>query len=313
MELRDAMAATGLDPGHMPMLDGRIRRFNVERHKGRGWYVAHDGGGQAPSVAIWADWGVADAPHKWIAGGTRPTRRDQAALRRLSAARDAERRAEQAEGASRAATRWQGLPGAPAGHPYLVRKHIAPLTARIDGDFLVVPVYSTGHVGAVGSIQSLQTIAADGTKRYTRGAAMAGGVCPLGVRIRHAGLIIICEGFATAATLVQAMPDASVLAAFHASNLFSVASWAAKHAPDTDIMMAADNDRHENAPAHLKKNVGLRMACGARDTIRRPFSAGRMLLAFPEFTAREVGTDFNDLAAARGVEAVTACIKDALS
>lgn len=312
MEFRDVMAAIGLDPGHMPIMDGRIKRFSVDKHKQRGWYIAYGGDDTAPSVGVFGDWGAGDKPHKWIAGGKRPSRTDQAALRRLAAAREVEQAAEWHDYASRADRRWRGLARADDRHPYLVRKGIRAACARIDGDLLVVPVYSTGKVGAAGSIQSLQTIAADGTKRYTKSAAMAGGVCPVGVRLRVAPLIIVCEGFATGVTLADAMPDACILSAFHASNLFSVAAWAAKECPDTDIVMAADNDRRENAPEHLRLNTGLRLACGARDNIRRPFSAGRMLLAVPDFTIREAGTDFNDLAQLRGVCAVTDTIKAAL-
>lgn len=312
MELRDVMASTGLDPGHMPVMDGSIKRFNVDKHKGRGWYIAYDGAGSAPTVGVFGDWGAGEKPHKWIAGGVRPTRRENAALRRLAAAREAEQRAEWADRATRADKRWRSLSKADDRHPYLMRKGIGSACARIDGDALVVPVYSTGKVGAVGSIQSLQTIAPDGTKRYSKSAAMSGGVCPIGVRLRDAPLIIVCEGFATGVTLSGAMPEACVLSAFHASNLFAVASWAAKERPDTDIVMAADNDRSENAPAHLKLNTGLRLACGARDNIRRPFSAGRMLLAVPEFTLREAGTDFNDLAQLHGVAVVAEIIKASL-
>lgn len=313
LAFREAMAADGLDPGVMPQADGIIHRFNVGSHRGRGWFILHPPEGKARACGLYGDWGDETGARKWLAGNAPVTRTDTIALRRLAEARRAALALEHSEGATRAATRWRAAPAATEGHPYLARKRIKPGPARQEGDLLLIPAYSTGGVGAPGTIQSLQTIAPDGRKIYTKGAAMAGACCPIGVTFRDADLVIIAEGFSTGMTISEAMPGACVVVAFHASNLVPVARWASRERPETDMIIAADNDRMQGQVNGKWRNVGMRYGCAARDAARAPMRTALLALAYPAFQPGEVGTDFNDLAALRGIDAVTQAIMGAIN
>lgn len=188
------------------------------------------------------------------------------------------RKQEKHEAANKAALIWnQALPG--DSHRYLARKNIQSHGTRIDQyDNLLVPVYFSRK------LVSLQFIAPDGGKRFLRGGRVSGGYYPIEGDAR---MVIICEGFATAATL-QEETGYLTLAAFNAGNLKIVAEYARAQHPNGDIVIAADMDR--NTPG----NPGLTHASKAARAIN-----GR--LAVPEFPPHVPGTDFNDLAAwARG-------------
>ena len=89
-------------------------------------------------------------------------------------------------------------------HPYLDRKCVMPHMTRIDGKMLVVPVYDRD-----GNIQAIQRIAAKKNdegkdKFFPKGSTMKGGRLNFGICI---GRTIVCEGFATGASIYEAVPD----------------------------------------------------------------------------------------------------------
>ncbi len=161
-----------------------------------------------------------------------------------------------------------------ASHDYLTRKGIGTHGARIDrhGN-LVIPVL----VG--GKISSLQFIQPDGNKRFLSGGQIAGGWFRLG---EITETILICEGFATAATLHEESGHC-VYVAFNAGNLYSVARSVRSHHLKADLCICADND------SNTKGNPGVTMARKAAVTVGAR-------LAIPEFPEGVAGTDFNDLA-----------------
>lgn len=116
--------------------------------------------------------------------------------------------------------------------------------------------------------------------------------------------IFICEGFATAATVYEALrhtdavgPTAFVVAAFNAGNLQAVATELKARYPDNPIVVCADNDAYtviNNKPY----NVGIEKA-------RRAAGAVGGKIVYPVFKYPKKGlTDFNDLVAAEGLDKV---------
>lgn len=191
----------------------------------------------------------------------------------LRRAAQAARKQEQRDGAAKAATIWNRTSKAYS-HQYLERKAIQAHGARLDSyNNLVVPVFICR------SLASLQFIAPDGAKRFLRGGRVQGGYYPIK---GDPQTVIICEGFATAATLAEETSNL-VLAAFNAGNLKAVAEYARDRHPNGDIVIAADMDR--NTPG----NPGLTQATRAARAINAR-------LAIPEFPPDVPGTDFNDLA-----------------
>ena len=162
-------------------------------------------------------------------------------------------------------------------HDYLVAKGIQPHRARQRGDWLVLPV-----VGFDRHIWSLQFIARDGTKRLLTGGKKQGCFIVVDGRM-PAERVLICEGFATGATLAETEPASLVLAAIDAGNLHAVATGARCQWPDIEIVVCADADE-----VGIAKGRAAALAASAK-------------LAVPEFPAGVEGSDFNDLATAEEV------------
>jgi len=55
-----------------------------------------------------------------------------------------------------------------------------------------------------GVIPSIQFIKADGTKNFKGGARSSGAYCKIGFENNQTDLIVICEGYATAASIHEA-------------------------------------------------------------------------------------------------------------
>ena len=111
----------------------------------------------------------------------------------------------------------------------------------------------------------------------------------------NASQIMVAEGYATAATLHQAT-GLPVAVAFHSNNLRPVAEALRELHSEASLIIAGDNDHKKEAEG--KKNVGREKAEEAALAV-----GGRAVM--PEFEPGDRGTDWNDLAAEKGPEAVT--------
>lgn len=270
---RDAvLSALGSAPDYIE--PGRLHRFpgnGKRRGNTAGWCILSADGQVGSfgdfSTGIEGKWRTDD-----MAGSSAEWRRQAQEARR--AARE-NRRREQQQAAAKARAIW--LAASPCGddHAYLVRKGIKAHGMRVDrhGN-LVVPVYVRR------ALVSLQLIAPDGSKRFLRGGRTQGGYCPIS---GDRSSVILCEGFATGATLAEATGH-FVVVAFNAGNLQSVAEYTRRQFPSGDIVVAADNDRATTGNPGLQKATEAARAIHAR-------------LAVPDFPPHVDGSDFNDLAA----------------
>lgn len=176
-------------------------------------------------------------------------------------------------------------------HPYLTKKGISAskgLKTAQDGR-LIVPVLVDG-----GAVSSLQFIDAAGEKRFLTGGKTKGGYFKID---GNSGRILVCEGYATGATLHEAT-GATVYIAFNCGNLYEVSGTAKKLHPDALITICADNDQW------TPNNPGMTAARQAADSLG-------VRIICPEFTNGVDGkpTDFNDLAALSGINAVKSYFK----
>jgi len=196
------------------------------------------------------------------------------------------------------ATRWLlSCPPARNDHPYLTGKNIqsvGDIRQSSQGD-LLLPIRN-----ALGIVISLQTIGPTGKKRFLRGGQVRGGYFPIPGRD---GTLYITEGYATGVSIHMATGE-TVLVAFCASNLKSVATMARALFPDRYIVLCADDD-HKTASKY-GKNPGLDYAMDAVRTISAH-------MAVPVFQDPTDKSDFNDLATAQGLDAVRACLAAAQS
>ncbi len=281
--LLDALRAAGvnpIDPGEI-VADGTLRRFRADGDKPgtrNGWAVLHQdhGAGGSWKSGITCTWS-----EKATARMTRAEKDAfHADIRKAKAEAQRQREAEQHVAADRASMLWAKATPAKAEHPYLVRKRIPPGNARQAGDLLVLKIED-----ADGNTRSLQYIGPDGSKRMlSDGAKKSHFVIVAGAL--PADLIVIAEGFATAATVATQFPGACTVAAIDAGNLEPVALAICARYPAAEIVIAADDDRL------TADNPGMTKARAAAGAVH-----GKLVRPVWPDGAPERLTDFNDLAA----------------
>lgn len=163
------------------------------------------------------------------------------------------------------------------------------------------------------SLKGLQVIRPDGTKRFTTGMAKAGAACRLGLA-EVSDPVLICEGYATGMTLRMASDRrVAVYVAFDAGNLPRVAEIVHAVHPAAPIVLCADDDWRTVDTGGRPLNPGRVAAAAARDAVQA--DGGVAILSVPVFRAgdRDDGsTDFNDLHATEGLDAVRGQIELAL-
>ena len=292
---REAIAATGLTAPDEIVSDGRLHRFasNGNPTDLAGWYVLHTDALPTGSFGCWR----AGLTQKWCAKATTALsaaerRMLSARLKAMRRQRDEDRHRQHAEAAARAQTLWRTAEPAPDDHPYLTKKQIGAHGLRVDHENrLIVPVRINN------AITSLQFISPDGDKKFLPGGEVKGGSFVLG-ELNGATTILECEGFATGASLHEAI-GFPVVVAFNAGNLSSVAEQLRQQYPTATILVCGDHDLY----ADEKPNTGLLEATKAAKSIGG-------LLVMADLDGEKA--DFNDVAQAKGLGAVQAAIEAAL-
>lgn len=291
-QFRQAIASAGLTPPPEIIADGKTHRFSSSGRKGdkAGWYRFHDDDRPAGIFGCWRS----DITVTWKADvRSQFTPEERRAwverLRQLEAEREAERKRAEAEAAKTAAAEW--AKAGVAHHPYLTRKGIELIGARVLDDKILVPMRH-----GPGSLVGLQRIYPDGTKRFVKGTPKAGAYTTIGKPDRK-GWIVICEGWATGVSIHMATGHC-VVVAFDKGNLLAVATKIRAALPEATLILAADDDfRTEGNPG---LTAAIEAARAVNGLIVRPMWAGD----------RGTGTDFNDLHVAEGLDAVRVCFED---
>jgi len=164
------------------------------------------------------------------------------------------------DAAARATRIWTHARPAPADHAYLTAKQASPPALRMDArGHLVIPLQD-----ADGHLHSVETIAPDGAKRFLAGGAKRGHFAVVGLDpaplAEPNGPILICEGWATGASLHMATGH-RVIAAMDAGNLMPVAEALRARFPEADLFFVADNDirpdRDANPGVEAARKVAL--------------------------------------------------------
>ncbi|WP_321866642.1 AAA family ATPase [Paraburkholderia tropica] len=225
---------------------------------------------------------------------------DAAELARSKTQRDQEARAAteqhertQAEAAEKARDLWERAGKVHAEHAYVRAKKIKPYGAKQLREQLVLKVQDVD-----GTHHSAQYIQPDGAKTFQTGGRISGCFVAVtgGAKPGNGSPLLICEGFATACSLHEATGH-PVAAAMNAGNLLAVAkAWRAKY-PRLRAVICADDDTATAGNPGMTKATETARSIGA-------------LLAVPDFgpTRPDEATDFNDLRALDGLEAVRACV-----
>ena len=297
----EQLRTAGLMVGYVKA-DGALHRCPVEgKSNGKdGVYKAFTGN---PATIWWKNWRTGEEG-SWTARSEQDMAPEQRkALRERITAAQAESKAEQerqwAEVAKYAANIWKQASPADPAHLYLQKKAVPAFGLRQTEDGrLIVPV-----LDAHGKEQSLQFIDCEGNKRFLKGGKTAGGLFPIPAKDdRQAGPLLICEGYATGASLHLATGH-TVLVAFNAGNLENVALAARARHADREIILCADNDCQTTKADGTLYNPGKTSALKAAKAID-----GKMALC-PTHEGKP--TDFNDLHLSCSLEAVQAVVEKA--
>jgi putative DNA primase/helicase len=210
--------------------DGRLHRCHVKGKGGRGdaAYLLHLGAIPAGGFQNWCDglgW------ENWRADlGRAFTQTEKTAYLQRVEAMLTEQEALQAQRHERAREKavslWQQALPVDV-RPYLTLKQVKTYEIKHYRGLLVIPLRDTNGV-----IHSLQFISAKGEKRFLKGGAITGHYHAIG---KYQGVLCICEGYATGATVHQATGHA-VAVAFNAGNLKPVAILLRKKFPQAQLI-----------------------------------------------------------------------------
>ncbi|HAU4231590.1 TPA: DUF1738 domain-containing protein [Legionella pneumophila] len=146
-----------------------------------------------------------------------------------------------------------------------------------------------------GTLWTIQYIAEDGTKRFAKDSKKEGCFHVLGGlnRLADAPVIVIAEGYATAATIKEATKLPAIVSAFDSGNLKPVAKALRDKFPNIPIIVASDDDKHLELTKGINpgKEKGSEAANSVNGFMILPtFAPGEQLSNPRQFS------DFNDLA-----------------
>ena len=306
-EFTQAMQAVGLVLDKRGLIDdGKAHPCQCAHDKGSkksGRYYLHSDGIANGAFGCYheAENGLT---HKWQSEHTPPlSEAERKAYAQKMAQAEAERAQQtandQAQAKAAVQAIWDKAKDASTANAYVTRKGIHPLGCKVfgDADTLIVPIYDGKP--AIENLCNAQFIQADGTKRFKTGGKKKGCYCAIGNL--ESRVAVLCEGFATGASIAQAT-GYYVLVAFDAGNLLPVAERIKAALPmDWRLIIAGDNDAYGEANTGADKARACAHAVGAECVL-------------PDFTGCEIThapTDFNDLHQLAGLEAVKAQIDGA--
>ncbi len=245
-QFRQAMQAVGISYSGEIIADGNLHRFHIDDHKRgslNGAYTLHldkypAGYFQDFKTGIsktWRSGNVSSIPFNLTQQ-----------IKEANRLREAEIRQKHAETANKASYIWsQAKPIAKReNHQYLITKKIQQHNTRFYGDALVIPIYNESD-----RLVNLQFINPEGEKRFLSGGRKRGCFHIIGDLSQR---ILICEGFATGASLFEDSGQRTVIA-FDAGNLLPVAKNIRELSPDSEIIVCGDNDLSGIGQAKARK------------------------------------------------------------
>jgi putative DNA primase/helicase len=274
-----AIAASGLGRPSI-VADGAIHRFRCKGDSAdslNGWYVLRltrrpDGAFGSWKTGLVQTWRDEDR-----AISEREQRELEQLAKQAQREEEARQRRRNASAAERAKAMMQRSRPADLRHPYLVAKEIEAHGARQLGDALLIPI----RIG--NTLTSIQRISPNGAKRFLPGGRIHGGHFVIADETRREELLI-CEGFATGASLHEEI-GAAVYVAFNAGNLAAVARSVRRLHPRAEIVICGDDDRWTDGNPGATKARKAALEIGAK-------------LLMPDFSGLDLSTrptDFNDL------------------
>lgn len=295
----EKMQEAGLVINKYPEINGRSTRVAVQGDKAgqtSGWYKIHTDG---VPVCLFQNWRTGDGVQKLVAPSTKIDMsidlekvkvNTEAMAAKLSSQEEATKQLH-AEVAKNVQERLAVYKESESTE-YIQRKNIPVYKG----------IYATNRGATVvplsdieGNVKTMQTILPTGTKMFEKGGELKGSMHVINAdNLAEAkGGIVICEGYATGATIREATNGYfGVVCAMTSHNLLDVAKAVSEKYPDKPLIIAGDNDRF-----NVNGNVGRFTA----EAVAKELGAKVII---PEFKENDRGSDFNDLKKSEGLDKV---------
>ena len=299
----------GLEPAQ-PLTFGKLTRCRTTQDKGKeknGWYVIHEHRTEKNEILIFGsfgDWRTGDSNKIKVKPG-RMSQEERDVMRARQ--EDAKRRAAEvaANAARRAANRAAGLfkrmpeKGRSA---YLERKQIIGMRVRYaprTGALLIPMTTARDQIVGLQVIYPEKQADTGRDKSYwPHGMSKEGAYHLIGPHPEPGEPVLVCEGYATGASLHMATSFA-VAIAFDASNLSAVAKAMRERFPGRALIVCLDDDwktkRPNGEPWNPGEEKGSNAALIVGGQVVGPIFSGEREIKW---------TDFNDLHCAEGLDAV---------
>jgi antirestriction protein ArdC/phage/plasmid primase-like uncharacterized protein len=181
------------------------------------------------------------------------------------------------------------------------------------------PVFTAGDllVGAFdrdGNLTTVQAIGPDGMKANAAGGKLGGSYysATSGPAAEQPGLgngIVIAEGWATGETIRRAC-GGTVVVAFNAGNLETVAKTIREQHPDRPILIAGDNDHQRER--EINPLTGQPKVNQGKESAMKAAAAVGGYAVIPEFAAESKGTDWNDWRKEHGDDALRKAMTESM-
>lgn len=296
-----------------PIMDGKWQRAKVKGDKGTeksGRYVAYLDGRPAGAIHNFRNTKEKGAARKWKMDGVmEPLSADE--RRRMQeerVAREARRHADEEAALRKVVAIWNRSYSVKR-HDYLTRKDVRAHGVRQDrhGN-LVVP-----YRDAKDNLTTVQLIKPDGGKLFPSGARKHGSFGVIG-DVTPGGVLLIAEGYATAATLHE-LTGFPVAYTADAGNMAPAGRSLREKFPDVQFVWAGDNDHH------LPRKDPVPQINAGRESAQDAAKELGGVVLIPSFGAIETQplvegekppTDWNDFAALNGAKATRETIRIAL-
>lgn len=255
-DFRQAMQAAGIDPPSEMLAEGVMHRFSSGGDRSKNcWYILFSDEPAAGKFGCWKR-GISET---WCSKSYQNLTPEEKAsytvkmeiARKL---RDEETAKLQADCRTWCADRWKQSKDATGSHQYLQKKGVHAYGLKVMRDSLLVPLYDTAGV-----MQGMQFIQPDGNKTFKTGTAKLGSYFPIGKPKDNT--LLICEGYATGASLYEATGYA-VAVAFDAGNLKAVAEALQAKYPALRQIVCADNDQWGGVNTGVSKATEAAQAVG---------------------------------------------------
>lgn len=299
----------GLEPAQ-PLTFGKLTRCKTTQDKGKeknGWYVIHEHRTEKNEILIFGsfgDWRTGDSNKIKVKPG-RMSQEERDVMRARQ--EDAKRRAAEvaANAARRAANRAAGLfkrmpeKGRSA---YLERKQIIGIRVRYaprTGALLIPMTTARDQIVGLQVIYPEKQADTGRDKSYwPHGMSKEGAYHLIGPHPEPGEPVLVCEGYATGASLHMATSFA-VAIAFDAGNLSAVAKAMRERFPGRALIVCRDDDwktkRPNGEPWNPGEDKGSNAALIVGGQVVGPIFSGEREIKW---------TDFNDLHCAEGLDAV---------